>query len=152
MVSRCDRFTWGAHRRRRIPNAPNSADALLRFVPEGESWGVGLCGDIGPCAQAKKTGLWLNGDVRFTDPMLSCSKALYRVVNAPLIAPSGEFLRSRRTRDDRAIPAADRALPVAIAHMIGTIIGLVLLVALLGVPFYCARMLLPLISPIFRRD
>ena len=43
---------------------------------------------------------------------------------------------------------ADRALPVAIAHMIGTIIGLVLLVALLGVMFYCARMLLPLISPI----
>ena len=32
--------------------------------------------------------------------------------------------------------------------MIGTIIGLVLLVALLGVMFYCARMLLPLISPI----
>jgi phosphoglycerol transferase MdoB-like AlkP superfamily enzyme len=32
-------------------------------------------------------------------------------------------------------------------HMIGTIIGLVLLVALLGVMFYCARMLLPLISP-----
>ena len=51
---------------------------LLRLVPEGESWGVGLCGDIGPCAQAKKTGLWLNGDVRFTDPMLSCSKALYQ--------------------------------------------------------------------------
>jgi hypothetical protein len=43
---------------------------------------------------------------------------------------------------------ADRALPAAIAHMIGTIIGLVLLVALLGVMFYCARMLLPLISPI----
>jgi hypothetical protein len=34
--------------------------------------------------------------------------------------------------------------------MIGTIIGLVLLVALLGVMFYCARMLLPLISPILR--
>jgi hypothetical protein len=33
--------------------------------------------------------------------------------------------------------------------MIGTIIGLALLVALLGVMFYCARMLLPLISPIF---
>ena len=32
--------------------------------------------------------------------------------------------------------------------MIGTIIGLILLVALLGVMFYCARMLLPLISPI----
>jgi hypothetical protein len=32
--------------------------------------------------------------------------------------------------------------------MIGTLIGLVLLVALLGVMFYCARMLLPLISPI----
>ena len=32
--------------------------------------------------------------------------------------------------------------------MIGTIIGLVLLVALLSVMFYCARMLLPLISPI----
>ena len=32
--------------------------------------------------------------------------------------------------------------------MIGTIFGLVLLVALLGVMFYCARMLLPLISPI----
>ena len=29
--------------------------------------------------------------------------------------------------------------------MIGTIIGLILLVALLGVMFYCARMLLPLI-------
>ena len=27
---------------------------LLRLVPEGDSWGVGLCGDIGPCAQAKK--------------------------------------------------------------------------------------------------
>jgi len=34
--------------------------------------------------------------------------------------------------------------------MIGTIIGLVLLVALLGVMFYCARMLLPLVSPILR--
>ena len=34
--------------------------------------------------------------------------------------------------------------------MIGTIIGLVLLVALLGVMFYCARMLLPLISPALR--
>jgi hypothetical protein len=34
--------------------------------------------------------------------------------------------------------------------MIGTIIGLVLLVALLGVLFYCARMLLPLISPTLR--
>ena len=32
--------------------------------------------------------------------------------------------------------------------MIGTIFGLVLLVALLGVMFYCVRMLLPLISPI----
>jgi hypothetical protein len=50
----------------------------------------------------------------------------------------------------RAIPAADRALPVAIAHMIGTVIGLVLLVALLGVVFYCARILLPVISPILR--
>ena len=50
-------------------------------------------------------------------------------------------------------PAADRELaapPVAIAHMIGTIIGLILLVALLGVMFYCARMLLPLVSPILR--
>ena len=43
---------------------------------------------------------------------------------------------------------ADRALPAAIAHMIGTIIGLVLLAALLGVVFYCARILLPVISPI----
>ena len=34
--------------------------------------------------------------------------------------------------------------------MIGTIIGLVLLMALLGVMFYCARMLLPLVSPILR--
>jgi len=34
--------------------------------------------------------------------------------------------------------------------MIGTIIGLVLLVALLGVMFYCARMLLPLVSPTLR--
>jgi hypothetical protein len=34
--------------------------------------------------------------------------------------------------------------------MIGTIIGLVLLVALLGVTFYCARILLPVISPILR--
>jgi hypothetical protein len=42
------------------------------------------------------------------------------------------------------------ALPSSIAHMIGTIIGLVLLVALLGVMFYCARMLLPLVSPILR--
>ena len=33
--------------------------------------------------------------------------------------------------------------------MIGTIIGLVLLVALLGIMFYCARILLPLVSPIF---
>jgi hypothetical protein len=32
----------------------------------------------------------------------------------------------------------------------GTAIGLILLVALLGVMFYCARMLLPLISPILR--
>ena len=49
--------------------------------------------------------------------------------------------------------AADRELaapPVAIAHMIGTIIGLVLLVALLGVVFYWARILLPVISPILR--
>ena len=36
------------------------------------------------------------------------------------------------------------------AHMIGTIIGLVLLVALLGVVFYWARILLPVISPILR--
>jgi hypothetical protein len=36
------------------------------------------------------------------------------------------------------------------AHMIGTIIGLVLLVALLGVMFYCARILLPLLSPTLR--
>jgi hypothetical protein len=36
-------------------------------------------------------------------------------------------------------------LPVAIAHMMGAAIGLILLVALLGVMFYCARMLLPLI-------
>jgi hypothetical protein len=35
-------------------------------------------------------------------------------------------------------------------HMIGTIIGLVLLVALLGVVFYSARILLPVISPILR--
>jgi len=42
-------------------------------------------------------------------------------------------------------PRVNRAEPVAIAHMIGTIIGLVLLMALLGVMFYCARMLLPLI-------
>ena len=34
--------------------------------------------------------------------------------------------------------------------MIGTIIGLVLLVALLGVMFYCVRMLLPLLSPTLR--
>ena len=34
--------------------------------------------------------------------------------------------------------------------MIGTIIGLILLVALLGVVVYCARVLLPLISPILR--
>ena len=34
--------------------------------------------------------------------------------------------------------------------MIGTIIGLVLLVALLGAMFYCARILLPLVSPILR--
>jgi hypothetical protein len=34
--------------------------------------------------------------------------------------------------------------------MIGTIIGLVLLVALLGVVSYCARILLPVISPILR--
>jgi hypothetical protein len=27
---------------------------LLRLVSEGESWGVGLRGDIGPCAQAEK--------------------------------------------------------------------------------------------------
>jgi hypothetical protein len=31
--------------------------------------------------------------------------------------------------------------------MIGTVVGLILLVALVGVLFYCARMLLPLISP-----
>ena len=34
--------------------------------------------------------------------------------------------------------------------MIGTIFGLVLLVALLGVMFYCARILLPLLSPTLR--
>jgi len=34
--------------------------------------------------------------------------------------------------------------------MIGTIIGLVLLVALLGVMFYCARILLPLVSPLLQ--
>jgi hypothetical protein len=32
-------------------------------------------------------------------------------------------------------------------HMIGAVVGLILLVGLLGVLFYCARMLLPLISP-----
>jgi hypothetical protein len=32
--------------------------------------------------------------------------------------------------------------------MIGAVVGLILLVVLLGVLFYCARMLLPLISPI----
>ena len=57
---------------------------------------------------------------------------------------------SGSSRKQGAIPAADRTLPVAIAHMIGTIIGLVLLMALLGVMFYCARMLLPLVSPILR--
>jgi hypothetical protein len=31
--------------------------------------------------------------------------------------------------------------------MIGAVVGLILLVVLLGVLFYCARMLLPLISP-----
>jgi hypothetical protein len=31
--------------------------------------------------------------------------------------------------------------------MIGAVVGLILLVGLLGVLFYCARMLLPLISP-----
>jgi len=56
---------------------------------------------------------------------------------------------SGSSRKRGAIPAADRT-PVAIAHMIGTIIGLVLLMALLGVMFYCARMLLPLVSPILR--
>jgi hypothetical protein len=34
--------------------------------------------------------------------------------------------------------------------MIGAVVGLVLLVALLGGLFYCARMLLPLISPTLR--
>ena len=34
--------------------------------------------------------------------------------------------------------------------MIEAVIGLILLVALLGVMFYCARMLLPLIPPILR--
>jgi hypothetical protein len=34
--------------------------------------------------------------------------------------------------------------------MIGAITGLILLVALLGVLFYCTRMLLPLISPALR--
>jgi hypothetical protein len=34
--------------------------------------------------------------------------------------------------------------------MIGAVVGLILLVALLGVLFYCARMLLPLISPALR--
>jgi hypothetical protein len=34
--------------------------------------------------------------------------------------------------------------------MIGTVVGLILLVALLGVMFYCARMLLPLVSPALR--
>jgi hypothetical protein len=37
-------------------------------------------------------------------------------------------------------------LPIAIAHMIGAAIGLILLVALLDVMFYCARMLLPFIK------
>ena len=34
--------------------------------------------------------------------------------------------------------------------MIGAVVGLILLVALLVVLFYCARMLLPLISPALR--
>jgi phosphoglycerol transferase MdoB-like AlkP superfamily enzyme len=34
--------------------------------------------------------------------------------------------------------------------MIGAVVGLILLVVLLGVLFYCARMLLPLISPTLR--
>jgi hypothetical protein len=34
--------------------------------------------------------------------------------------------------------------------MIGAVVGLILLVVLLGALFYCARMLLPLISPILR--
>jgi hypothetical protein len=34
--------------------------------------------------------------------------------------------------------------------MIGTVVGIILLMALLGALFYCARMLLPLISPPLR--
>jgi hypothetical protein len=34
--------------------------------------------------------------------------------------------------------------------MIGTAVGFILLVALLVIMFYCARMLLPLIPPILR--
>jgi hypothetical protein len=63
--------------------------------------------------------------------------------------PSGEILRKPPgVKCYRAIPAADRempALPSSIAPMIGAITGLILLVLLLGVLFYCAQMLLPLI-------
>jgi hypothetical protein len=41
-------------------------------------------------------------------------------------------------------------LPRSIAPIIGAVVDLILLVGLLGVMFYCAQMLLPLISPALR--
>jgi hypothetical protein len=58
--------------------------------------------------------------------------------------PSGEILRKPPgVKCYREMPA----LPSSIAPMIGAITGLILVVVLLGVLFYCAQMLLPLISP-----
>jgi hypothetical protein len=57
-----------------------------------------------------------------------------------------EFAYSRRLTPSQA----SLRLPRSIAHMIGAVVGLILLVVLLGALFYCARMLLPLISPILR--
>jgi hypothetical protein len=70
-------------------------------------------------------------------------EAVFRKLNA---ADEAEAAR----RNETTARSRRLTLPVASARMLGTIIGLVLLVALLGVMFYCARMLLPLISPILR--
>jgi hypothetical protein len=73
---------------------------------------------------------------------------MLRVAKPPRSAQRGNLAQAAGRETLPRDPAADRempALPSLIAPMIGT--GLILLVVLLGVLFYCAQMLLPLISP-----
>jgi hypothetical protein len=75
---------------------------------------------------------------------------MLRVAKPPRSAQRGNLAQAAGRETLPRDPAADRempALPSSIAPMIGAITGLILLVVLLGVLFYCAQMLLPLISP-----